>query len=223
MLTLAKRLLVWDDAKQSFLKPSEILSSGNNSCEPCAFFQNITTIMRLSMRGNSCQDFAARPLRAPITRGWCRWRHANSYRLVQKGAIAFHSHRCKDHISLLKLLVVCGWGFFCLYSTLALKQTHILLRVRAPYLPVAPQLIQQCEILREIRAVRSSWPVALHLRPPTDRPTDWVTDWGGGWMAGGSGTESHSPHRPADALKRWMDDQFNGSALLLHLLTVDRK
>lgn len=49
-----------------------------------------------------------------------------------------------------------------------LKQALILLSDWAPYLPVAPQLIQQCEILKEIRAVQSSWPVALHLRPPTD-------------------------------------------------------
>lgn len=40
---------------------------------------------------------------------------------------------------------------------------------------------QQCEILREIPSVQSSWPAALHLHRPTGRPTEselsgWVQE-----------------------------------------------
>lgn len=89
-----------------------------------------------------------------------------------------------------------------------LKQTLILLSDWAPYLPVAPQLIQQCEIPKEIRAVQSSWPVALHLH----HPADYLTDWVGGWMtdyseleaAGLKATPPPTSWRAA-WLKRWMD------------------
>lgn len=200
--------------------------------------------MRRSMRENSWQDLAARPLRAQTTWGWCSWAQqhtSNTYRLVQQGVITFHGYRCNNYISLLKVFVVLFF-FFCLYickpvspsSACSLSQVSKLwnaLDKRAKHTSCwVSELLTSQWLLSWFNTVRS-WgrykPSRAADQQPciyAHQPTEWLSDWGGGWMtdyhsAGGSRTESHSPHRPADSLPGWRDGWMTSLMALPCLLS----
>ena len=180
--------------------------------------------------------------------GWCSsvQHHTSSYQLVEKGCDRIpqpQMHRLHFpaaaaavvfvYTSVQKTLPVCPSSPCSLSHanksqrtapkcTRQTGQTHtqtLAESVWAPYLSVAPLLIQQCEILREI--IRH--PEQL-TSSPASTPTVWLSDWVREWEAGslddwmtdhhsaeGSRAESHSSHQPAD----WLQERLDDSDLLL--------
>lgn len=191
--------------------------------------------MRLSMRENSWQNLAARPLRAQITRGWCSWaqQHTkNTYRLVQKGVITFHSYICNNYISLLFFVSTYVNQSFPVQPAACHKsanssETFLTNKpntrpVECPSsLPLSGSSADSTVWDPEGDTSRSEQLTSSPASMPTNRLTDWLRGRLDDWLpfTGGSRTESHSPNQPADSLPGWRDGWMTSLMALPCLLS----
>lgn len=231
MLTLAKQLLVWDDAEQSFLKTIRNSFIRKQQLWALCFLSEHHHYHETEHEGKFMTGFRRSATSTPDNTRMMQM-IARQLQAYTKGCDRFPQPQMRrSHFPVKTPCCVCGVFFFLslLYFS-SETNTH---PVEGPSsLPPSGSSADSTVWDPEGDTCRPEQLTSSPASTPADRPTDWLSDGLSGRLDGrlpfSWRQQDRKPLPPLTSwrtawLKRWMDDQFNGSALLLHLLTVDRK